>query len=151
MPMNGTKYEQFWSSPLWISSGRCRLEYVGMLIVAYFSHSLWSAYRNLGDVSPGLWTIRGTYILGYFCAHFDFALTLISVSWYSCVQSQNTLLQLARETGNIDLFELKDDLAYNLQLCDQLTYDNERHWRFLCFGLSPRLVLFSQEIKPVRG
>mmetsp|Transcript_1756 Transcript_1756/g.3847 ORF Transcript_1756/g.3847 Transcript_1756/m.3847 type:complete len:184 (+) Transcript_1756:214-765(+) len=38
--------------------------------------------------------------------------------------SQNTLLQLARETGNIDLFELKDDLAYNLQLCDQLTYDN---------------------------
>ena len=39
-------------------------------------------------------------------------------------QSQNFLLQLARETDNIDLLELKDDLAYNLQLCDQLTYDN---------------------------
>lgn len=38
-------------------------------------------------------------------------------------QSQNILLQLARETDNIDLLELKDDLAYNLQLCDQLTYD----------------------------
>jgi hypothetical protein len=31
---------------------------------------------------------------------------------------------LAKETGNIDLFELKDELAYNLQMCDQLTYDN---------------------------
>ena len=31
---------------------------------------------------------------------------------------------LAKETGNIDLFELKDELAYNLQICDQLTYDN---------------------------
>lgn len=37
-------------------------------------------------------------------------------------QSQNILLQIARETDNIDLLELKDDLAYNLQLCDQLTY-----------------------------
>jgi hypothetical protein len=33
-------------------------------------------------------------------------------------------LILAKETGNIDLFELKDELAYNLQICDQLTYDN---------------------------
>lgn len=40
------------------------------------------------------------------------------------VQSQNTVLVLAKETGNIDLFELKEDLAYNLQICDQLTYDN---------------------------
>ena len=40
------------------------------------------------------------------------------------VQSQNPVLRLARDTGNVDLFELKDDLAYNLQLCDQLTYDN---------------------------
>lgn len=39
-------------------------------------------------------------------------------------QSQNTVLVLAKETGNIDLFELKDELAYNLQICDQLTYDN---------------------------
>lgn len=33
-------------------------------------------------------------------------------------------MKIARETGNVDLFEMKDDLAYNLQLCDQLTYDN---------------------------
>lgn len=39
-------------------------------------------------------------------------------------QSQNTVLKLARDSGNIDLFELKDDLAYSLQICDQLTYDN---------------------------
>ena len=41
-----------------------------------------------------------------------------------CVQSQNPVLRLTRDTGNVDLFELKDDLAYNLQFCDQLTYDN---------------------------
>jgi hypothetical protein len=35
--------------------------------------------------------------------------------------SQNTILKLAKETGDVDLFELKDDLAYNLQMCDQLT------------------------------
>ena len=38
--------------------------------------------------------------------------------------SQNTLLKLAKETDNVELFELKEDLAYNLQMCDQLTYDN---------------------------
>jgi hypothetical protein len=38
--------------------------------------------------------------------------------------SQNTVLKLAKESGNVDLFEIKDDLAYNLQMCDQLTYDN---------------------------
>lgn len=38
--------------------------------------------------------------------------------------SKNTLLQLAKETGDVELFELKEDLAYNLQMCDQLTYDN---------------------------
>jgi hypothetical protein len=37
---------------------------------------------------------------------------------------QNTVLKLVKETGNVELFELKDDLAYNLQMCDQLTYDN---------------------------
>jgi hypothetical protein len=40
------------------------------------------------------------------------------------VQSQNIVLQLAKETGNVDLFEIKEDLAYNLQMCDQLTYNN---------------------------
>lgn len=38
--------------------------------------------------------------------------------------SQNTIMKLAKETGNVELFELKDDLAYSLQMCDQLTYDN---------------------------
>lgn len=38
--------------------------------------------------------------------------------------SQNVILKLAKETGNVEWFELKDDLAYNLQMCDQLTYDN---------------------------
>jgi hypothetical protein len=38
--------------------------------------------------------------------------------------SQNPVLKLAKESGNVDLFELKDDLAYSLQICDQLTYDN---------------------------
>lgn len=38
--------------------------------------------------------------------------------------SQNSVLKLAKETGDVELFELKDELAYNLQMCDQLTYDN---------------------------
>ena len=38
--------------------------------------------------------------------------------------SQNPLISFAKESGDIELFELKDDLAYSLQLCDQLTYDN---------------------------
>lgn len=38
--------------------------------------------------------------------------------------SQNIVLKLAKESGNIELFEVKDDIAYNLQMCDQLTYDN---------------------------
>lgn len=45
-------------------------------------------------------------------------------SHLNSLQSQNIVLQLAKETGNIDLFELKEELAYNLQICDQLTYDN---------------------------
>ena len=40
------------------------------------------------------------------------------------MQSQNIILQLAKETGNIDLFEIKEELSYNLQICDQLTYNN---------------------------
>jgi len=38
--------------------------------------------------------------------------------------SQNTVLKLVKETGNVELFEIKDDLAYNLQSCDQLAYAN---------------------------
>jgi len=38
--------------------------------------------------------------------------------------SQNIVMQLARDTGNVDLFELKDEIALSLQMCDQLTYDN---------------------------
>lgn len=38
--------------------------------------------------------------------------------------SQNPVSKLAKETGNVEWFEIKDDLAYNLQMCDQLTYDN---------------------------
>lgn len=39
-------------------------------------------------------------------------------------ESQNTLVKLAKETGDIELLELKDELAISLQMCDQLTYDN---------------------------
>lgn len=38
--------------------------------------------------------------------------------------SQNTLIKLAKETGDIELLELKDELSISLQMCDQLTYDN---------------------------
>uniref|UniRef100_A0A7S2EV65 Uncharacterized protein n=1 Tax=Ditylum brightwellii TaxID=49249 RepID=A0A7S2EV65_9STRA len=39
-------------------------------------------------------------------------------------ESKNTLVQLAKETGEFELLELKDELAISLQMCDQLTYDN---------------------------
>lgn len=39
-------------------------------------------------------------------------------------ESQNTLVKLAKETGEFELLELKDELAINLQMCDQLTYAN---------------------------
>lgn len=38
--------------------------------------------------------------------------------------SQNIVLTLAKETDNIELIEMKDELALSLQMCDQLTYDN---------------------------
>jgi len=38
--------------------------------------------------------------------------------------SQNTLLKLAKITGDFELIELKDELGISLQICDQLTYDN---------------------------
>jgi hypothetical protein len=40
------------------------------------------------------------------------------------IKSQNTLSILAKETGEFDLIELKDELSISLQICDQLTYDN---------------------------
>lgn len=45
-------------------------------------------------------------------------------SLWNLGESKNTLVQLAKATGEIELLELKDDLAINLQMCDQLTYDN---------------------------
>ena len=33
-------------------------------------------------------------------------------------------MKLAKETGNVELFEVKDELAYNLQMTDELTYNN---------------------------
>lgn len=44
--------------------------------------------------------------------------------YYVHTKSQNTVLQLAKQVGSIELFELKDDLALTLQLCDQYTYNN---------------------------
>jgi hypothetical protein len=38
--------------------------------------------------------------------------------------SQNTVLKIAKESGDVELFELKEELSYNLQICDQLTYNN---------------------------
>ncbi|CAJ1953855.1 unnamed protein product [Cylindrotheca closterium] len=38
--------------------------------------------------------------------------------------SQNVILQLAKETGDVELFEVKDELSIALQMTDQLTYDN---------------------------
>jgi len=31
---------------------------------------------------------------------------------------------LAKAGGNVELFEMKEELALSLQMCDQLTYDN---------------------------
>ncbi|MGK3736486.1 MAG: hypothetical protein ACI90V_003328 [Bacillariaceae sp.] len=39
-------------------------------------------------------------------------------------ESQNPVMKLAKETGNVELFEVKDELAYNLQMTDELTYNN---------------------------
>lgn len=38
--------------------------------------------------------------------------------------SKNTLVQLAKETGDFELLEAKDELSISLQMCDQYTYDN---------------------------
>ena len=39
-------------------------------------------------------------------------------------ESSNTIVKLAKETGEMELLELKDDLAISLQMCDQYSYDN---------------------------
>jgi len=38
--------------------------------------------------------------------------------------SKNTLVRLAKETGDFELLEMKDELAISLQMCDQYAYDN---------------------------
>ena len=38
--------------------------------------------------------------------------------------AQNTLSRLARETGEYDIMEMKDELAISLQMTDQYSYDN---------------------------
>jgi Leucine-rich repeat (LRR) protein len=39
-------------------------------------------------------------------------------------ENQNTVVKLAKESGNFDLLELKDELAISLQMTDQYSYDN---------------------------
>jgi len=39
-------------------------------------------------------------------------------------ESKNTLVKLAKETGEFELLEMKDELAISLQMCDQYSYDN---------------------------
>lgn len=38
--------------------------------------------------------------------------------------SKNPLVQLAKESGEFELLELKDELSISLQMCDELTYNN---------------------------
>mmetsp|Transcript_30976 Transcript_30976/g.73855 ORF Transcript_30976/g.73855 Transcript_30976/m.73855 type:complete len:199 (-) Transcript_30976:143-739(-) len=39
-------------------------------------------------------------------------------------ESQNTLVKLAKETGDFEIMEIKDELAVSLQMTDQYSYDN---------------------------
>lgn len=39
-------------------------------------------------------------------------------------ESKNTLVKLAKETGDFELMEMKDELAISLQMTDQYSYDN---------------------------
>eukprot|EP00584_Thalassiosira_punctigera_P006270 CAMPEP_0172528464 /NCGR_PEP_ID=MMETSP1067-20121228/2857_1 /TAXON_ID=265564 ORGANISM="Thalassiosira punctigera, Strain Tpunct2005C2" /NCGR_SAMPLE_ID=MMETSP1067 /ASSEMBLY_ACC=CAM_ASM_000444 /LENGTH=208 /DNA_ID=CAMNT_0013312375 /DNA_START=16 /DNA_END=642 /DNA_ORIENTATION=- len=39
-------------------------------------------------------------------------------------ESKNTLVKLAKETGEFELVEMKDELAISLQMTDQYSYDN---------------------------
>jgi hypothetical protein len=38
--------------------------------------------------------------------------------------AKNPLVQYAKESGDFELLEMKDELSVTLQMCDQLTYDN---------------------------
>ena len=46
------------------------------------------------------------------------------VQLWNLGDSKNTLVQLAKETGDLELLEAKDELSISLQMCDQYTYDN---------------------------
>jgi hypothetical protein len=39
-------------------------------------------------------------------------------------ESSNPLVKLAKETGDFDIMEMKDELAISLQMTDQFSYDN---------------------------
>eukprot|EP00984_Skeletonema_dohrnii_P014580 scaffold6143_cov147-Skeletonema_dohrnii-CCMP3373.AAC.13 len=45
-------------------------------------------------------------------------------SLWNLGESSNTIVKLAKETGEFDLLELKDELAISLQMTDQYSYDN---------------------------
>jgi len=45
-------------------------------------------------------------------------------SLWNLGDSQNTLVQLSKITGDFEFLELKDELALSLQMCDQITYGN---------------------------
>jgi len=61
--------------------------------------------------------------------------------------SQNTVLKLVKETGNVELFEIKDDLAYNLQMCDQYTYANN----FIAFQPGNGKLKIKEPIEAING
>ena len=46
------------------------------------------------------------------------------VQLWNLGDSKNTLVQLAKATGDFELLEAKDELSISLQMCDQYTYDN---------------------------
>ena len=46
------------------------------------------------------------------------------VELWNLGESKNTLVKLAKETGEFDLMEMKDELAISLQMTDQYSYDN---------------------------
>ena len=61
-------------------------------------------------------------------ANWDTARTILKTppvnQLWNLGESSNTIVKLAKETGEMELLELKDDLAISLQMCDQYSYDN---------------------------
>ncbi|KAL3783379.1 hypothetical protein HJC23_013424 [Cyclotella cryptica] len=61
-------------------------------------------------------------------AEWDKARTILKTppvnSLWNLGESQNTLVKLAKETGDFDLLEIKEELAISLQMTDQYSYDN---------------------------